>query len=538
MLLSPLLRFLPFYLFFKIHPRLEAYQNPQITQEQVRKYLLSQSAGTAYGKYWKLNGNESYEHWKQKLPLVSYEDLEPWIQQQKKDQQPWITPGKVYCYEKTSGSSGQAKSIPYNLDLLNSFRFLFELWVWNLLSSGPRFQSAKLFFSLSWRFEDPSSTPSPSDSFSGFEDDADYLSSGMQILFRHFCCVSPLLKKIRDPFHYKRILATSLLATASLEILSLWHPSYFLVLLEFIQNHKSLLLDDLHKQEIRRESFVFRFPPLSQERFALLQADPPLWSALWANLKLISCWTHSNAFLPSQRLRKLFPHTYIQGKGLLATEAPLTVPLLHKGSLLYLPLIHEVYFEFLDEKQEICRLEDVQDQQTYSLILSQKGGLLRYRLGDQVRIHQRYRNTPCFEFLGRDHALSDLVGEKLHEVFVQNCWRKATQAFAELQETPALLLPLPEHTPFYLLLLEGTQIPPSLLSSLENELQQGFHYRNARQFGQLGELRASAFPQLTRSYFDFYQSRGLKWGDLKIPLLWWKNDALAFYQFLLKDSKR
>ena len=53
------------------------------------------------------------------------------------------------------------------------------------------------------------------------------------------------------------------------------------------------------------------------------------------------------------------------------------------------------------------------------MIVSQKGGLTRYRMNDRVQVAGRYRATPCLRFVGRASEVSDLVGEKLHERFVR-----------------------------------------------------------------------------------------------------------------------
>ena len=53
----------------------------------------------------------------------------------------------------------------------------------------------------------------------------------------------------------------------------------------------------------------------------------------------------------------------------------------------------------------------------YDIVLTQHGGLYRYRIGDRVRVTRFYQATPCLEFVGRSDAVCDLTGEKLHERF-------------------------------------------------------------------------------------------------------------------------
>ena len=107
----------------------------------------------------------------------------------------------------------------------------------------------------------------------------------------------------------------------------------------------------------------------------------------------------------------------VQGKGLLATEAPMTIPLIKAQGCV--PVLNEVFFEF-EHQGNIYHLHELELGKVYSIIISQKGGLYRYRIGDRVRVTHYYLKTPCLEFLGRTETTSDLVGEKLHEDFVQD----------------------------------------------------------------------------------------------------------------------
>ena len=73
----------------------------------------------------------------------------------------------------------------------------------------------------------------------------------------------------------------------------------------------------------------------------------------------------------------------------------------------------------------------------YEVVITQPGGLLRYRLGDRVAVRGRHRGTPVLAFVGRADAVCDLVGEKLAEPFVADALARAVRADAF-----ATLLPL------------------------------------------------------------------------------------------------
>src|SRR5207253_1141539 len=73
----------------------------------------------------------------------------------------------------------------------------------------------------------------------------------------------------------------------------------------------------------------FTSAPAQAARLRLLRADPIPWDQLWPALKLLSCWTDGSSGLFVDSLSRRFPGVLLQGKGLLATEAPITIPLIY-----------------------------------------------------------------------------------------------------------------------------------------------------------------------------------------------------------------
>ena len=73
-------------------------------------------------------GQESYDEFREKVPPNSYETVSPFIEKEKRGEPYSFSPGRILFYEKTSGSSGPAKYIPYNAALKSSFNNAFLLW--------------------------------------------------------------------------------------------------------------------------------------------------------------------------------------------------------------------------------------------------------------------------------------------------------------------------------------------------------------------------------------------------------------------------
>ena len=85
--------------------------------------------------------------------------------------------------------------------------------------------------------------------------------------------------------------------------------------------------------------------PLPRRAAELRRLAPDALTRIWPRLGLISCWGDAHAALHLDELRRSFPGVEIQPKGLLATEAFVTIPFDDRTPL----AIRSHFFEFLPE---------------------------------------------------------------------------------------------------------------------------------------------------------------------------------------------
>ncbi len=102
----------PFYSNF-----LKALSNPKISQEKVQQEIFQH---LVYSEYGQSLGVDKIANWSE-IPIVEYHEIEKLILQQKESKNPLLTPESILFYEKTSGSRGAAKLIPYTKSLRRSF---------------------------------------------------------------------------------------------------------------------------------------------------------------------------------------------------------------------------------------------------------------------------------------------------------------------------------------------------------------------------------------------------------------------------------
>jgi hypothetical protein len=391
-----------------------------------------------------------------------------------------LTKEKVKFFETTSGSSGPKKEIPYTPSLLKSFENMFLLWVDDLMNhSGLRFKSGKFFMSISPTIGEKK------------VDDRKYLSPMINFVLSPFLVSNPNthISKTGDEFLLK--ISKDLVNSPKLEMISVWSPTYLLSLLEFIDTHRNELgLTDLDFKDI------------------------------WPHLKLISCWTHAQAKIPASRIKTYFPGVMIQGKGLLMTEAPVTIPWSEaKG---FVPLLTETLIEFWDGER-ILGLHEGDLGKTYTLLISQFNGLLRYNTHDKVKVTGLYHKTPLLEFMGREGRCTDLAGEKFSEELLRDLFKEDTGTFFLVPDQR-------EELPRYFILTD--KILP-----FEEKLRTIYHYHLARELNQLKPIVIKITNNPMKIYFEFCQSKGMVLGDIKERILFSElDDANKFLEWIDREN--
>lgn len=482
---------------------------PRESQSRLLEKLIAGLSESAYGRAFGVRAGDDYENFAAKVPIVDYDDLSQWIERQKSEEKKILVSEPVLFYEKTSGSAGAAKFIPYTASLKASFNRMFLLHLGDLLERGPRLKTGKTFVSVSPAMGESETTGRGKRI--GLEDDSEYLSLWAKWLLEPFLAVPASIKKIRDASRFRRALATMLIAADDLEIVSIWNPTLLESLTNFAEQQRETIIEDLKRGRLDCENLSFEFKRASAARLELLKEKSVRWDEVWPRLKLISCWASANAKLSALRIKERFPNALVQGKGLLATEAPMTVPLIEARG--FVPLPSEVFYEFEDESRKLALLDELEEGRDYDLIITQKGGLYRYRIGDRIRATHFYESAPCLEFQGRSGAVSDIVGEKLNEKFVEACLAQLDQS-ARFQT----LLPVVSETgaAYYLLIVDAlTDSVESIEARLEEALCEAYHYLAARRLGQLKRARARVCRDAMEIYFDYFTERGMKLGDIK-----------------------
>lgn len=513
-------------------------ENPEIAQEAKLLELVSRNAGSHYGKNFAFERIRSVAEFQERVPIRNYEDFRPYIDEIRNGRGNVLTTEPVLLLEPTSGSAGASKLIPYTATLRHEFQCGIAPWIHSLFQRHPGIRGGAAYWSIS----PPAVLTEDMDSVVpvGFEQDTDYLSGVGRWMARRIMAVPAELRLIRDLPTFQYVTLLFLLAESNLRLISVWNPTFLEMLLQQFREHSERLLADLKNGSIRpptdlpktleQRLLKYRYPQVERARRlrALLVADEFSWPRVWPQLRLISCWTEAwaKSFLPA--IEESFPGVAIQGKGLLATEAFVSLPYGEPAEGTAVLANRSHFFEFEEaDGGSVRRADELEQDGVYSVIVTTGGGLYRYRLGDRVQVESFMSKTPRLRFLGRDNKVSDLTGEKLHETFVRKAVEEACRMFAVELEFFFVAPETSRGNRRYVLFACAKSKCDSerLAQTVEERLQESLHYRYSRETGQLGQLD---LVLVTPAAKHLYVQRraggggggGVKWNSLETETGW------------------
>jgi hypothetical protein len=503
-----------------------AAQAPRLAQRAALLRVLSGAEGTRFAQDHGLERVRCFEDYQAAVPIRDHEGHRPYLERAVQGEPRVLTAEAPRLFERTSGSSGVDKLIPYTPALLREFAAATGPWLHDLYTRRPALRDASAYWSISPLTRRAERTPG-GDRI-GIEDDAEYFPKPVRRLLRVLLPVPPSVAQLPDVAACRYVTLRHLLADPCLGLLSVWNPSFLTLLLTFAQEHAEALADDVAHGTLTppaplpAEAPAFGpFAPDPEQgaaiRAAFLGAGPPDLRRVWPRLSLVSCWTDAAAAGPLAALRPWLPAgVEVQGKGLLATEGVVSFPLLgHEGGVLAVAshLLELQPVDDLEARPVLPHQAEVGG--VYRPILSTGGGLYRYPLGDAIEVIGRAYATPRVRFLGRIDGVSDLRGEKLAPAHVEAA---LDAALAPLGPLPfRLLAPGAGDPPSYVLYLEGANDTAGLAEDLDRRLQANHAYAYCRELGQLGPVTVRAVTAGQARYEEALVARGQRAGDLKPP---------------------
>ena len=485
-------------------------------QSSILLRIVSSNRATEFGQQHGFNRINTVNRYREAVPVRTYEEFWPYIQRISSPESRVLTREPTLLFEPTSGSSQATKLIPYTKTLKREFHAAINPWLVDIYSNRPGLSRGRSYWSISppVTHSHPGETSVPI----GFDADSAYLSALSRLLVERTFVTPDSLRAESNPAEFYRKLTLHLLAAGDLSLVSIWNPTAFLLVLDFIRDNRLDLLRFLNDSPSPVSS-----PTRVRDLGRLLELDPIPFHDVWPRLRFISCWADGPNSVYANQLRALFPRAEVQGKGLIATEGIITIPF---DGQCYLPAYQSHFLEFEPEGEagHTVLVHELEDEGVYRVVITTSGGLYRYRLGDIVTVTGHHRGLPLIQFVARDKVL-DHFGEKLNIGAVE---RVVNRLLSEIARTIVFVLFGFESNGTagrYCLFVEfadGVSRDHSadlarLQSDLTAHLEANYHYMHARNLRQLEPLAVFRIASGgLKTYHSRLLSMGMKAGDIKL----------------------
>lgn len=465
---------------------------------------LRRNRRTEYGQRHGFDGIRSIRDFRERVPVIAYEDVERDIRRMAGDQPDVLFAGRPVAFERTGGSTRGSKLIPYSPESLRDFQAALLPW---LGASVRQFDigSGTSYFSISPATRESESTAGgiavglPDGAYLGRDAGADFLEVS---------AVPIWVGSLRDVAAWQLATLYWLVRRDDLALVSVWSPTFMLTLLNALEER----LTDV--AELLRGGGALSGHALAADPDALARLErfdsERDTRHLWPRLKLVSCWADASSRPFFAELRRRLPQATFQGKGLLSTEAVVTVP---DDTGLPVLAADSGFFEFGDDNGDLRLAHELLDGEQYAVVVTTSGGLYRYRTGDRVVCEGQAHGVPVLRFTGRCGLTCDIVGEKLDEGFVLSC----------VEDVPGfrMVVPVRSPGPGYMLIVDSQHQheSPALVERVESRLCENPQYAYARRIGQLDKLSLFEAVRPLEKYVERFVAAGVRLGDLKVAAL-------------------
>ncbi|WP_373056553.1 GH3 auxin-responsive promoter family protein [Zunongwangia sp. H14] len=377
----------------------EMKENPLKAQAKVLTELLKRGKGTVYGQKHNFSGISSPGDFREKVPVVNYNELTPFIHRAMQGEKNVLWPGRMENFAKSSGTTeSSSKLIPVSEEGLKNCHYLGGRDMLAIyLRNHP---DSKLITGKNLSIGG-SQEGSPVAGKNNF-----YTGNISAIVMKNLPFWAQLGRtpglKVALMNDWEKKLEAITAITSQQKITSLaGSPMWMLLLLQHIQKEQKF-------KDIRE---------------------------VWPHLEVF--FHGSVSFAP---YKPLFEE--LDGAGTLryqeiynATEGFFGIQDLTDDTSMLLMLNYGIFYEFIpeedfsDESPETLLLSEVKTGRKYSLVISTNSGLWRYKIGDSIKFTSL--NPFRFKIMGRTkHCLNvfgeDLFAEQGEAALAKACKRTGT----------------------------------------------------------------------------------------------------------------
>lgn len=232
------------------------------TQVKILLEILKTNKNTEYLKIFETgsqilnveNEKELIEKFQNKIPIVNYEDIKEFVEKEKSGENNVLLSDKIKLFELTSGSTSDVKYIPYTEKFLKSYMNGVFAWVYNLYQNNKRLFLGSSYWSVSPVLKREAVTSGGIRV--GIEDDTSYFDKVSAFFLNKLFTVPKEIKNIQNMEDFLLITAVFLLLSENLAMISVWSPSFLMILLDFIEKNHKVICQIVKSEDLGTEFFA------------------------------------------------------------------------------------------------------------------------------------------------------------------------------------------------------------------------------------------------------------------------------------------
>ena len=232
------------------------------TQVKILLEILKTNKNTEYLKTFETgsqilnteNEKELIEKFQNKIPIVNYEDIKEFVEREKSGESNVLLSDKIKLFELTSGSTSDVKYIPYTKKFLKSYMNGVFSWIYNLYQNNKRLFLGSSYWSVSPILKREAVTSGGIRV--GIEDDTSYFDKVSAFFLNKLFTVPKEIKNTQNMEDFLLITAVFLLLSENLTMISVWSPSFLMILLDFIEKNHKVICQIVKSEDLGTEFFA------------------------------------------------------------------------------------------------------------------------------------------------------------------------------------------------------------------------------------------------------------------------------------------
>lgn len=459
-------------------------------QARVLKRLIADAAQTEWGRKYDYSTIKSYEDFKSRVPVQTYEDIKPYVERLRKGEKNLIWPSEIRWFAKSSGTTNdKSKFIPVSKEGLQDIHYRGGK---DAVALYFRMNPDSRFFSGKGLILGGSHAPNLNSNHSLVGDLSAILIQNIHPLFNYIRVPS---KEIALMSEWESKIEKIAQSTVNVNVTNLSGvPSWFLVLIKRV-------LEITGKQTLEE---------------------------VWPNLEV---FFHGGvSFAPYREQYKQiiqspkmhYVETYNASEGYFGTQNNLSDP-----SML-LMIDYGIFYEFIpmeeldNENPKTVCLADVELNKNYAVVISSSCGLWRYMIGDTVRFTNKHPHK--FVITGRTKHFINAFGEELIIDNAEKGLAKACAATgAQVNEYSAAPVFMDERAKCrHQWLIEFAQMPDSVekfATVLDESLKEINSDYEAKRYKDIALQPLEVIVARKNLFHDWLKEKGKLGGQHKVPRL-------------------